>query len=730
MRSGRSRLLLALFITFVCVSARASSTRRLENLEVLANVWRRAYLFHPHVVKKGIDYERALVAAIPAVEQAETDEALLRAIEQHLLLTLDDPEIRIFRKNHSAAISAPGKIEARRLTSGVGLISIRHPDIASAEKFREEFAAAYRELAGTQKLIVDLRWPASTVLPDSASSVLTFFITAPVTTGPSLRRQHSGWSERNEPSVYLQNWLLESGERLDPVPDGLPIVKIPMLFVINNASHHLLSRALDALQRDANVAVVWEKLGDTPRNWWLDTVSVGQNFEILIPDSVLLSASGGTGFRPDRESDASLAESDLLRHANELLPTSRRSREPFQHAMQFPMKPPMPAATISREERIAALVKIWAIVNTFNPHLEFASAEWASVLRTGIPAVENAKTTRDYYMELRRITASLNDSHVTITHPSVMPAGALPVELKPIGQSVVVRSVAEGVTSDIRVGDEIIAMDGEPVMDLEARLRPFVAASTPGAQRRNIWRRRAIAGDKDTNVRLTIARGGEKARDVEVIRVEKPSFPKSAAYRRLEGNIGYVNLFEIPNLPELDHALKELADTSALVLDLRGYPKFWITRDLMARLVDKPVPSTRFVIPIVDAPSTNSQTWRTLRYEVQPDASIRYRQPVAVLIDENTQSMAEDFCIYIRNARRALFVGSQTAGTNGNITTIDLPAGGRMTFTGMRVLFDDGSRFQNIGIQPDVEVRPTIEGIRSGRDEVLLKAVEVLSKRF
>jgi hypothetical protein len=58
----------------------------------------------------------------------------------------------------------------------------------------------------------------------------------------------------------------------------------------------------------------------------------------------------------------------------------------------------------------------------------------------------------------------------------------------------------------------------------------------------------------------------------------------------------------------------------------------------------------------------------------------------------------------------------------------ELPGGLRMTFTGLRVKFADGSRFQNIGIVPDVKAEPTIRGIRAGRDEVLEEGVETLKR--
>ena len=51
-----------------------------------------------------------------------------------------------------------------------------------------------------------------------------------------------------------------------------------------------------------------------------------------------------------------------------------------------------------------------------------------------------------------------------------------------------------------------------------------------------------------------------------------------------------------------------------------------------------------------------------------------------------------------------------------------------MSFTGLRVKFPDSSRFQTIGIIPDVVAEPTIHGIRAGRDEALEKGAETLKR--
>jgi len=43
--------------------------------------------------------------------------------------------------------------------------------------------------------------------------------------------------------------------------------------------------------------------------------------------------------------------------------------------------------------------------------------------------------------------------------------------------------------------------------------------------------------------------------------------------------------------------------------------------------------------------------------------------------------------------------------------------------SGIGVFYPDGRPTQGVGIVPDLEVRPTIAGIRAGRDEVLEAAV-------
>ena len=78
----------------------------------------------------------------------------------------------------------------------------------------------------------------------------------------------------------------------------------------------------------------------------------------------------------------------------------------------------------------------------------------------------------------------------------------------------------------------------------------------------------------------------------------------------------------------------------------------------------------------------------------------------------------------------AIIVGSTTAGADGNVSAFALPGGLRTMISGLGVYYPDKSPTQRIGIVPDVEVKPTIAGIRAGRDEVLEEALrQILGKK-
>jgi C-terminal processing protease CtpA/Prc len=100
-----------------------------------------------------------------------------------------------------------------------------------------------------------------------------------------------------------------------------------------------------------------------------------------------------------------------------------------------------------------------------------------------------------------------------------------------------------------------------------------------------------------------------------------------------------------------------------------------------------------------------------------------YAGKVIILVDEVSQSQAEYTTMALRTAPGAKVLGSTTAGADGNVSPIPLPGGLSSMISGIGVFYPDKKPTQRVGILADTEVKPTIAGIRSERDEVLEEAV-------
>jgi C-terminal processing protease CtpA/Prc len=76
-----------------------------------------------------------------------------------------------------------------------------------------------------------------------------------------------------------------------------------------------------------------------------------------------------------------------------------------------------------------------------------------------------------------------------------------------------------------------------------------------------------------------------------------------------------------------------------------------------------------------------------------------------------------------RVAPQTVVVGSTTSGADGNVSSFALPGGESTAISGLGIFYPDKKPTQRVGIAPDVEVKPTIAGIRNGRDEVLEEGI-------
>jgi len=117
--------------------------------------------------------------------------------------------------------------------------------------------------------------------------------------------------------------------------------------------------------------------------------------------------------------------------------------------------------------------------------------------------------------------------------------------------------------------------------------------------------------------------------------------------------------------------------------------------------------------------------WRSSLDQPAADA---YQGRLAILADGGCFSACEDFVMPFKDNGRAIVVGETTGGSTGQPYVVELGDGMQAIVGSKREWFPDGGRFEGVGIQPDVEVRPTIEDLRAGRDVELEAARARLSR--
>jgi C-terminal processing protease CtpA/Prc len=112
-----------------------------------------------------------------------------------------------------------------------------------------------------------------------------------------------------------------------------------------------------------------------------------------------------------------------------------------------------------------------------------------------------------------------------------------------------------------------------------------------------------------------------------------------------------------------------------------------------------------------------------------PPLAPRLKAKAVFLTDGRAISAAETFLGIIDSHGLAPTLGIATAGTNGNVNPFTVPGGYRITWSGMKVLKQDGSQHHGIGIVPTYPVARTLRGVAEGRDEQLERAIELVSAK-
>lgn len=400
------------------------------------------------------------------------------------------------------------------------------------------------------------------------------------------------------------------------------------------------------------------------------------------------------------------------------------------HRSPAPPNPKSPSVRFSgndRATRLAVVALSWNIFQHFYPYFDVVKADWQQELTRALDSAAHDPDEKAFLNTLRRMVAALHDGHGGV-YRAAEASGAAPVIFGWVENRLVITQVAPQGGGGLQPGDVVLKVDGKDAAEVLAEREALISGATQQWRRfRSVNELRRGAKDSELKLEVQSPAGNPRLvvlkRDVESLTMRETRPPKVG---EIKPGIFYLDLDRLKD-EDVEAVLPKLEQARGIIFDLRGYPS--VSPMLISHLIDKPVESARWMVPIITAPDQKGKiTYNERgRWTLQPIAP-RLKAKMAFITDGRAISYAESYMGIIEAYKLAEIVGEPTAGTNGNVNPLKLPGYYTMAWTGMKVIKHDGSQHHGVGIQPTVPLSRTIRGVSEGRDEQLEKAIAVVSQ--
>jgi len=387
--------------------------------------------------------------------------------------------------------------------------------------------------------------------------------------------------------------------------------------------------------------------------------------------------------------------------------------------------------------RLLSLYRYWNMINYFFPYRHLTDQKWDTVLEEYIPKFLNAKDKLAYELVAIQVIGEVNDTHANLwggrqrtnalrgTRFAAFKAEFVEDQLVVVDYF----NPEFSGSAKVKIGDVITHINGKNITALIDSMKPYYPASNSAARLRDMSI--DLLRTPSNTISLDYLSEGRK-QQVNVPTYERKDLrmyhwykvdSSQRCYKLLPGNIGYITLANIKqaDIPEIKRAF---AATKGIIIDIRNYPNTFVPFSLGSYFVTEPTSFVKFTMGNPDNPGE-------FAFREGPKISSdenKYKGKLVVLVNENSQSQAEYTAMAFHSIKHSTIIGSTTAGADGNVSAIMLPGGLSTMISGIGVYYPDGRETQRVGIIPDIVVKPTIKGIKNGKDEVLERAIKVINR--
>jgi C-terminal processing protease CtpA/Prc len=418
--------------------------------------------------------------------------------------------------------------------------------------------------------------------------------------------------------------------------------------------------------------------------------------------------------------------------------------------------------------RLLALYRYWNIIQYFFPYKYLTDKNWDEVLREYIPKFINAKTALEYQLAILQLAGETNDTHArflmganetgflrgtryaplrTNEIDSLRGTRYAPFRVRFIENKLTVIDYFKPKLKEIaglEIGDFITHINGKEIEYVIDSIKSYYPASNEAARR--YYMATDLVRSNNNSIHI-VYNSSETIKQKELTMYERSDLNMDEPNSKLSydsimidkdsGFIGYITLETIKDT-EISQIKKSFMNAKGIIIDIRNYPATFVPFALGEFFTSTRKPFAKFTTGNLNNPGefnfsrnvsflNNNAGNRGSLYNFKNPISENYFQgKLVVIVNEATISQAEYTAMALRAGDNTVIIGGQTQGADGNISLIPLPGGIKAGISGLGVYYPDGKETQRIGIVPDIEVRPTLEGIKNGKDELIEQAIEII----
>ncbi|GMN03049.1 S41 family peptidase [Erythrobacter sp. MTPC3] len=407
------------------------------------------------------------------------------------------------------------------------------------------------------------------------------------------------------------------------------------------------------------------------------------------------------------------------------------------------------------EDKLAGLSLLWSEAKYNFANFDLVpELDWDAEYRAMIPRVMASENTYEYYRLLQAFVAKLEDGHANVYFPNVSEfndgrSNVPAFNYQWIEERLILDYVAgeELEAAGVIRGDEIIAVDGQPIQEFaDTQHRPYVSGSNKAYIDSVVYSWRLLKGPEGP-LELTIKKQSD---DIVIVQSRRPDWdtwtaltkgreeqPPNFRWKMLPGNIAYVELNSFGSSEASQgfaNNFEEISKADGIIFDVRknGGGSSNYGYDVLSRLTQEAfaVSSWRTMNyrPAFRAWGYQTDSFESTGNTRAPDPDQYYAGPVAVLSGTSTFSAAEDFLVAFDVMDRGPIIGQASGGSTGQPLGFYLPGGGTARITTKRDTYPDGSDFVGDGVQPDTLAPLTVKAFIERRDPALEAAIRYFSE--